>query len=329
MDHDDKRVAILVVSVLAMQESLPTVVASAIVNLLSDDNEKKAFFAAIACYRQPHPCPPCIGADNVNYCAVVPCVARCMGRQVPVSEGDFQQLQHFLESGIASAAIAEALCKQSPINWDAVSWLLKYDLSEQAVSHLLRCRIPVPPEAIDSVLICTTSRHELTALLCLMSTDSIKQLERIRPFMVEYDLYEYEVLLKELQQKPSLPEMMFEDLLGRLSVRTREYMRPFMDRLLRIHGKLHHNLPAGTWATLYGVWQDRSWEEQLSCCLIDNCLVLDTPEGVTKIVFGKKQLRVFKHAVRKEQLRSGVPADTVLAERRMERVRARLTSVLF
>jgi hypothetical protein len=329
VDHDDKRVAILVVSVLAMQKSLPTVMASAIVKLLSDDNEKKAFLAAIAWYRQPQSCPQYVEAGNANHFAVVQCVARCMGRQSPVSESDFQQLQHFLESGIASAAIAETLCKQSPINWDAVSWLLKYDVSGEAVLHLWRSTVPVPPEAIDSVLGCTTSRYDLTASLCLKSTDSIKQLERIHAFMVEYDLYEDYNLLEELQQKPSLPEMMFEDLLGRLSVRRKEYMGPRVERLLRIHGKLHHNLPARSWATLYGVWQSRSLTDQLSCCLIDNCLVLDTPEGVTKIVFGKKQLRVFKHAVRKKQLSRGVPADTVLAERRRERVRARLTGVLF
>jgi hypothetical protein len=328
MDHDDKHVAILVVSVLAMQESLPTVVASAIVNLLSDDNEKKAFFGAIAWYRQPDPCPPCIGTDNINYRAVVPCVARCMGRQLPVSEGDFQQLQHFFESKIASAAIAETLCKQSPINWDAVSWLLKYDVSEQAVWYLWRSRVPVPPEAIDSVLTSTTSRYDLTALLCLKSTDSIKQLERIRAFLVEYDLYFDYDLLKELQQKPNLPEIMFEDLLGLLLVRRGEYKRRLVERLLRIHGKLHHNIPARSWSILYGVWQDRSWEEQLSCCLIDNCLVLDTPEGVTKIVFGKKQLRAFKHAVRTEQLRRGVPANTLFPESRRDRVRARLTGAL-
>jgi hypothetical protein len=84
------------------------------------------------------------------------------------------------------------------------------------------------------------------------------------------------------------------------------------DILLRKHGKLDQDLPVKSWVRLYEAWLKRSFTEQFSCCIVDNCLVLDTPEGITKVEFGKKQLRAFRHAIRKKQIELGVPDDTLL-----------------
>ncbi|KAJ0417809.1 hypothetical protein BJY00DRAFT_315600 [Aspergillus carlsbadensis] len=332
LDHDDEHVTLRIVWVLAMQKSLPTEVISSLVHLLNDENDKTAVLAAIACYRQPHLSQSCIATPCNNHSAVVQCVARILGRQSPVSEGDFRPIQHLLELDIYSVpqAIADALAEQSPVNWDAVRWLLQYDRSKQAVCRLIESDVRIPVQAINCVLRFATSGYYLAALLCLRATDSIQQLERIRAFIVDHALYDDHGLMGILRQKPSLPEVMFQDFLGILQDETCTGLaRALADRLLQLHGRLHQDLPANSWRHLYRIWQDRSWREQLSCCLIGNSLVLVTPEGVTKIVFGKKQLRVFKHAVRTEQLNRGVPADTLLPESRRDRVRVRLTRGLF
>ncbi|KAL3484937.1 hypothetical protein BJX62DRAFT_243449 [Aspergillus germanicus] len=117
--------------------------------------------------------------------------------------------------------------------------------------------------------------------------------------------------MESLSGLPVVPPMLVDELLRRLNA---DYISPFEEELLRKHGKLRHDISARAWANLYSEWQQRSIKEQVSCCLVDNCLVLDTPEGVTRIKFRKKQWRAMRHAIRKKQIELDVPDDILSRE---------------
>ncbi|KAL2783873.1 hypothetical protein BJX66DRAFT_344539 [Aspergillus keveii] len=120
-----------------------------------------------------------------------------------------------------------------------------------------------------------------------------------------------------------MPEYVLQRLQNSLELPVEE------DILLQKHGKFDQGLPVKSWVRLYEAWLQRSFTEQFNCCIVDNCLVLDTPEGITRVTFGKKQLRAFRHAIRKKQIELGIPDDTVLKESRGDRARVCLTGGLF
>jgi hypothetical protein len=325
--HDDPEIRVYVAQILAMQESLPPDIVRSMLPLLSDDDAKTVFLATIAFCRQPRPSPVQLGVQYNTHSGLIHCVTRCMGKQSPVSEGDFQSLQPYLQSGpySGSGIIASILFEQSPVSWDAVTWLWKYGDSKRVMRIMEDSKEPLPPQVVATVLEKAFMEPTWYGPRFTFPVTG-PGLEIVCSFVVDHDLYN-KSLLSDLTLHPSLPTVMLQYIVQHLQDPKRLPLEE--DILLRKHGKLDQDLPVKSWVRLYETWLTRSYTEQFSCCIVDNCLVLDTPEGMTRVPFGKKKMRAFKHAIRKKQIELEVPADTVLKERRGDRIKLRLTTGLF
>jgi hypothetical protein len=118
--------------------------------LLGDDDAETVFSAAIAVYRQTQSSQIPLGVQDNSHSGLIRCVARCLGKQLPVCEGDCGSIQPYIQSrsGWGSDIILSVLYEQSPVNWDAMIWLWKHGESDMIMGRLEFSKEPLPPQLV-------------------------------------------------------------------------------------------------------------------------------------------------------------------------------------
>ncbi|GKZ88092.1 hypothetical protein AnigIFM59636_007052 [Aspergillus niger] len=328
--HQNTDVRLRVAKCFAWQPSLPPKTADKILPLLEDDDLRTTFFAALTLHRQPMLSPECKGALRSSGSLIVHCVGKFVSTQSAVSDKEIVPLRQFLqEDYLASLILAEILCERLPVNMDAVAELLMQGHPRFIANYLRSRKVLLPPSVVNRILEYLDKRPEnwkpqdykAVTLLFLQSSLPIQTLQRLHPIMTIHhsyqndgalrnDLYQNAGILRALGQQPDLPNEILVELLTRLENAYFEVAE--LDIILRKHGALLPGLSFRSWRKLYRTWLERSFKEHVSCCLVNDCFVLDTPEGITRIVFDKPQLRIFKRAIWKEQAELEVPHDARL-----------------
>ncbi|KAL3451388.1 hypothetical protein BJX65DRAFT_321315 [Aspergillus insuetus] len=335
---------------LAAQDALPLDTLNAILPQLRHEDQVTAVYTALAFLRHPTLPSECKEALYNSEIPMVQSLIGCVHRDYQADNANTWDIGPVLRKrdGLPSCILARILYQQSPVNGDAVADLLKYGHRISAARFMVGSAIHVPPPVAHEVLQYFW-KHENSRTIDW--TKIVGQTEVIRLFLQSplpaatlqllyavidrHDLWKYDDdVVRLLANQPHLPESVFDDLISHLCS-AKEWERQSQwavdaDRILRRLRKLDHDLPDFIWVRLYRFWLDRSFFEQFSCYFVEGALVLNTPQGTTKVVFeSKKRLRLVKHEIRKAQVSLGIPGATVLRESAGDAVKVLLRSGYF
>ncbi|KAL2825229.1 hypothetical protein BJY01DRAFT_256318 [Aspergillus pseudoustus] len=347
--HESEQIRFLLTIILVMQPPLPPALAQAIVPLLCDNSPPIVFLTAFM-MRQHSSLPAvCVQALQSSDTALLYYKTLDVDNPEPLSKQQFMAILPFLEyerlfpiMRILSQIFRQQLAFSTEM-LDAIMELVLRRKGSTLWLEILHGQLP--SQAIDSLLallISSGTGHSMgrpspirvgpiVDILAAQESLPLGFSERIlsvldSPILVVLRSTDIPRLLAMLYRQDDLPATTFGTLFRLIGEKPDNDKSFEFEKFIRKHGQVNCNLAAGHWGNLYRLWLARSFVEQITCCLVDNCLVLDTPEGTLRVEFKKAQLRAFRHEIRKTQLELGIPSDTLLSESWSDRAMVRLAS---
>ena len=318
-----EEIRVFVAIILARQTGLSSKMVEAIIPLLQDDNIVTRFIAVLILHQQHNLPAACIKALDESGAAATYYRALSVDLQQPFSEDECDVIFPFLrrtEVQYISDVVVEILSAQPSFTLGALDAIVAF-LRESYVhmEWLPLLHRELHPKALDNVLglglprPCSNAQYnEIMDILRIQTHLPFQTLKRLASQMLN-DHTLGDTLFETLDLLPDLPTEMVKGLFQILDIYDPSDHRE-VDKLLRKHGKLHQDLPGRYWGSLSQAWFGNGSTRQMTCCLDGHCVVITAPEGVTKIHFGAKQLRVFRHEIRKIQLNLGIPLGTLVTE---------------
>ncbi|KAL3467203.1 hypothetical protein BJX64DRAFT_283926 [Aspergillus heterothallicus] len=341
--HELERIRFLANMLFLAQRSIPLDILEAIVPALHDSSPRIAFTSALVMSREQSLPAVCAAALQQNQSTRLYYDTLVINEKVPLSKQELVPIISFLKTKDFSPIQDEVipiLHKRPGLQPEAVDSVMELVVDPKyrflGVSLLFG---QLSPQAIDILLkvLATENKwspwhiiNRITEILNVQQALPPQSSNRILSFIVSrFENYVVgdvvDCLLEIVHRQPDRPPAEFNTIFQLVGKSTCLDMPVKYERFVRKHGKINCDLAPENWGHLYRIWLYRGFPDPVSCCFVDNCLVLDTPEGTLRVEFDKAKLRAVKHEIRKMQIALGVPEDTVLSETWGDWAKVRLT----
>jgi HEAT repeat protein len=216
--------------------------------------------------------------------------------------------------------IAEALSRRSGLPQEILESLMlllkdkKSDIRFTATYTLAR-QSGLPQEILEALVPLFKDEHSnirRMAALAFSKQSSLPQgtLEPLR-LLVKHEKGSNvkAIAVNALGRQSNLPERILKDLVLLLRIEY-EPVSSRVEKALRNYNYLYSILPsldAQAWRSLYRIWLERSFREQVSCYLDDNILYIDMPEGLRRVSFEEHKLEAFRAEIEAVQTDLNIP----------------------